>query len=140
MIQKYKLPLILSAIAVLYPAACILYGDVIPEAAGLGFDGLVRVASSQDVATHLLNKVQEGKWGAYGAQHSLIIFVLGTIYWLISQFSTTFADALKVNDIPGTDFHANATIGIASFWGSGRVCCNPGTCRWLAIDLAQILP
>jgi len=140
MIQRYKLPIIFSVIAVLYPAACILYGDLIPEAAGLGFDGLVRVAGAQaqaqDFETHLLQKIRDGRLSAYGFQHSLIYFVLGGVYWIISQLSSTFADALKVNDIPvyaGMEYRANATIGIVSFWIANSVCLVTSIFLWARI-------
>jgi hypothetical protein len=137
MIQKYKLPLIFATIAVLYPAACILYGDLIPAAAGLGWDGVVWAAISQDLATHLLNN---RSWDAYTFQHLLICFVLRAVYWLIAQFSTTFAAALKVNDIAAFagihfvgDLHANATIGIASSWVVNSVCLVTSIFLWARI-------
>jgi hypothetical protein len=81
---------------------------LIPEAAGLGHDGVRSATYSQHIAT-LFNQVPD----AYTVQHSLIWFVLGGVYWLIAQFSATFADALNVNHIPelaSQGWRANATI------------------------------
>ncbi len=131
MIQKYTLPLIFSAIAIFYPAACILYGDLIPEAAGLGHDGVHSATYSQHIAT-LFNQVPN----AYTVQHSLIWFVLGGVYWLIAQFSATFADALNVNHIPGLapqGWRANATIAIASYWAVNSICLVASIFCWAKI-------
>jgi hypothetical protein len=131
MIQQYKLPLIFSAIAVLYPAACILYGDLIPEVAGLGYDGVGSATLSQDVA-RLIYNVQS----SYTIQHSLVWFVLGGVYWLIAQFSTAFTDALNVNYIPGLaeqGYRANATIAIASYWIVNSICLVTSIFLWAKI-------
>src|SRR5215831_7342996 len=130
--HRYALLLVFSAIAVLYPAACILRGDLIPEAAGLGHDGAVSAAFSQDLATHLFNQ----RPNAYTLQHSLVWFVLGGVYWLIAQFSGAFAAALKINNIPGlTDqfWAANATIAIASYWAVNSVCLVTSIFLWAKI-------
>jgi hypothetical protein len=121
----------LSAIAVFYPAACILYGDLIPEAAGLGHDGVRSATYSQNIAT-LFNKVPN----AYTVQHSLIWFVLDGVYWVIAQFSATFADALNVNHIPGLapqGWRANATIAIASYWVVNSICLVASIFCWAKI-------
>jgi hypothetical protein len=119
-LSRYQWPLLFSAIAIAYPALCLLVGDIIPVKDGLGYDGDRWAQYAQRIRPWMLTR----RIDAYSFQKSLSWFILGGSYWVIGKFSTAFAEAMQT---------FNVTIALVSYWIANSICLAGTAFLWKGI-------
>jgi hypothetical protein len=119
-LSRYKWPLLFSAIAIVYPALCLLVGDTIPVNGGLGYDGDRWAQFAQRIRPWMLTR----RIDAYSFQKSLAWFVLGGSYWLIGKLIPSFAEAIE---------NFNLTVALVSYWVVNSICLAGSAFLWKGI-------
>jgi hypothetical protein len=118
-LSRYKWPLLFSVIAILYPALCLSYGDIIPVNRGLGYEGERFSQIAQWFPWMLDRRIDAGSF-----QKSLSWLILGGSYYVLGKFSPAFAEALQ---------NFSVTIALVSSWVVNSICLAGAAFLWKGI-------